>query len=49
MRRTIGNHFMYETGIGLGYKYIFSNNIGFPSSKSQAVINLHLRIGYSFK
>ncbi len=44
IRRNIGKHFNYETGIGLGYRYIFDNQ----ENKSDAVLNLHLRIGYRF-
>ena len=44
IRRNIGKHFNYETGIGLGYRYIFDKQ----ENKSDAVLNLHLRIGYRF-
>lgn len=40
IRRNIGTHFNYETGLGIGYRF-FSN-------ESEAVGNLHLRIGYIF-
>ncbi|AUP78097.1 hypothetical protein [Flavivirga eckloniae] len=48
MRRQIGKHFMYETGIGIGYRHIFSKNSGYTDNKSEAAVNLHLRIGYRF-
>ena len=40
IRRNIGVHFNYEAGAGIGYRF-FSN-------ESEAVGNLHLRIGYVF-
>jgi len=40
IRRNIGVHFNYEAGVGIGYRF-FSN-------ESEAVGNLHLRIGYVF-
>jgi len=40
IRRNIGTHFNYETGVGIGLRF-FSN-------VSEAVGNLHLRIGYVF-
>ncbi len=45
IRRNIGNHFTYETGIGLGYRYYFAENI---KNKGEANLNLHLRLGYRF-
>ncbi|AXT18411.1 hypothetical protein D7030_07840 [Flavobacteriaceae bacterium AU392] len=43
IRRSIGNHFNYETGIGVGYNYIFG---GF--NEGEVAVDLHLRIGYKF-
>ena len=40
IRRNIGIHFNYETGVGIGYRF-FSNG-------SEVVGNLHFRIGYVF-
>lgn len=48
IRRNIGKHFTYEAGIGLGYRYIFAKQAGFLENESDAALNLHLRIGYSF-
>ncbi|WP_299313578.1 hypothetical protein [uncultured Aquimarina sp.] len=48
IRRNIGKHFNYETGIGVGYIHYFSENSGFTKNKGEAAINLHLRIGYQF-
>ncbi len=48
IRRNIGNKFCYETGIGIGYRYIFAKQAGFIENKSEVTTNLHLRIGYRF-
>lgn len=48
IRRNIGKHFNYETGIGLGYRYIFAKEAGYSENESEAALNLHLRIGYRF-
>ncbi|WP_245591244.1 MULTISPECIES: hypothetical protein [Aquimarina] len=48
IRRNIGTHFNYETGIGIGYIHFFSKNSGFTKDKGEAAINLHFRIGYHF-
>ena len=44
IRRSIGLHFSYETGIGLGYNYLFYSN----QTIGEAAAELHLRIGYMF-
>ena len=48
IRRNIGNHFNYETGIGLGYRYIFAKQAGYLQNESEVALNIHLRIGYKF-
>lgn len=48
IRRNIGNHFNYETGIGIGYVYYFAKSAGYLENKSDVALNLHLRIGYRF-
>lgn len=48
IRRHIGDHFTYETGIGIGYRYIFAKSAGYSEDESEAALNLHLRIGYRF-
>ncbi len=42
IRRTIGKHFAYETGFGIGYAHEFESN------SSGTAVDLHLRIGYTF-
>lgn len=48
IKRNIGNHFTYETGIGIGYRYIFAKNVGYLENQSETALNLHLRLGYRF-
>ncbi len=48
IRRNIGNHFNFETGIGLGYQYTFAKQSGYDKDESKAIFNLHLRVGYRF-
>ncbi|WP_299777646.1 hypothetical protein [uncultured Formosa sp.] len=49
IRRHIGNHFNYETGIGLGYgRYITTKEDYYYGDKNVLAANLHLRIGYTF-
>lgn len=48
IRRHIGEHFTYEAGIGIGYRYTFAKQAGYSEDESEAALNLHLRIGYKF-
>lgn len=48
LKRNIGKHFTYETGIGIGYRYIFAESAGYSKNEEEAAANLHLRIGYRF-
>lgn len=49
IRRNIGKHFGYETGIGLGYRYTFySNHTNYGNNEGELWFNLHLRIGYKY-
>ncbi|WP_235817882.1 hypothetical protein [Formosa haliotis] len=50
IRRHIGNHFNYETGIGVGYGRYLTNRDGYEyyGDKNVVAVNLHLRIGYTF-
>jgi hypothetical protein len=48
IRRNVGKHFTYETGIGIGYRYIFAKQAGFLENESEVAVNLHLRLGYRF-
>ncbi|MFH6990136.1 hypothetical protein ACHRVW_20550 [Flavobacterium collinsii] len=42
IRRSLGSHFHYETGFGIGYSHSFENY-----KKGEAAVDLHLRIGYN--
>ena len=48
IKRNIGRHFTYETGIGIGYQYTFAKQAGYLKNESDVTLNLHLRIGYRF-
>jgi len=48
IKRNIGKHFCFETGAGIGYRYYFYDINGFNVNGGEAVLNLHLRIGYRF-
>lgn len=48
IRRVYWNHFSFETGIGIGYRYIFAKSAGYLENVSETAIDLHLRIGYTF-
>ncbi|UPQ78603.1 hypothetical protein M0M57_13355 [Flavobacterium azooxidireducens] len=50
IRRNIANsNFNFETGIGIGYRYYFLKQYGYIDNDSEIVLDLHLRIGYTFK
>jgi hypothetical protein len=48
IRRSIGSHFNFEAGIGVGYQHIFAKQAGYGNDENNATVNLNLRIGYSF-
>ena len=48
IRRNVGNHFTYETGIGIGYVHYFKKENVILFNESDVAVNLHLRIGYRF-
>ena len=48
IRRSIGNHFNYEAGVGLGYRYTFAEDAGYNENESEVAWNIHLRMGYAF-
>jgi hypothetical protein len=48
IRRNPGNHFQYETGLGLGIRYLFVKEVGHSETQMDVMLNLHLRIGYRF-
>lgn len=49
IKRNISNsNFNYELGIGLGYRYNFLKKYGFTKNTSEAALDLHVRLGYTF-
>lgn len=48
IKRSIGDHFTFETGIGLGYRYYFWKRIGFQENEGEAALDLHIRLEYTF-
>lgn len=48
IRRNIGQHFNYETGIGIGYIRYLGDRAENLKNKGGVDVNLHLRIGYRF-
>ncbi|MCL5247654.1 hypothetical protein M4I21_17690 [Cellulophaga sp. 20_2_10] len=48
IKRNFGSHFTYETGIGIGYRYIFAKSVGYLENEDEVALNLHLRVGYRF-
>lgn len=48
IRRNIGNHFNYETGIGIGYVHYFEKDNVILLDDNDVTVNIHLRIGYRF-
>jgi hypothetical protein len=48
IRRVYGKHFSFETGIGIGYRYIFDKSAGYYENNGDFEVDLHFRIGYSF-
>ena len=49
IRRNLGYNFMFEAGLGLGYKInLYKNNSGYFKNRGESVVDLHLRIGKTF-
>lgn len=48
IKRNLGEHFNYETGVGFGYQYVFAKQAGYGENESRLNMNIHLRIGYTF-
>jgi len=49
IRRHIGSsNFNYEAGIGIGYQYVFLKQYGYLENASEAYMDLHVRVGYTF-
>ncbi|MBC9795099.1 hypothetical protein [Sinomicrobium weinanense] len=48
IKRSIGDHWTYEAGIGIGYRHYFTKKLGYESDEKEVAADLHLRIGYTF-
>lgn len=49
IKRSIGKHFTYEAGIGIGYHHIFENDYDWVTNDDvEIALDLHVRIGYTF-
>ena len=49
IRRNVGKHFTYETGIGIGYYHLFKkDSVIIFDDRNGVAVNLHLRLGYRF-
>lgn len=48
IKRSIGEHFNFETGLGIGYVRYFEQQSFFNNDRNDVGVNLHLRIGYRF-
>jgi hypothetical protein len=48
LKRTVGNHFTHEAGIGIGYRYYFAKSAGYINNEGEVDVNIHLRVGYLF-
>lgn len=50
IRRNIAkSNFNFEAGIGLGYRFYFYKQNSFSKNDGETTLDLHLRIGYTFK
>jgi hypothetical protein len=50
IRRNIAkSNFNFEAGIGLGYRFYFLKQYGFSKNDGETALDLHLRVGYTFK
>lgn len=50
IRRNIANsNFNFEAGIGFGYRFYFLKQYGYSKNEGETALDLHLRIGYTFK
>ena len=48
IRRSIGDHFTFEGGVGLGFRFISEKNASRYNDDDVLAGNLHLRVGYRF-
>lgn len=48
IRRSFGKYLNYETGLGVGYQYVFKKSAGYSENEGAVAVNLHIRIGFRF-
>lgn len=48
LKRKVGNHFTFETGLGYGLSVVSKNYEDIVNIEIDPAINLHLRLGYIF-
>jgi len=48
IRRNLGEKFNFEAGVGLGYRFYFSDEAIFKEDQQELAADIHLRIGYTF-
>lgn len=48
IRRNIGNHFTFETGLGIGWRYTSVDDDSFLENNSEVLATVRLRFGYRF-
>lgn len=46
LRRVIGDHVTFETGIGIGCRLVFGEYVGVRENEIKGVLHLNVRIGY---
>ncbi|MFD2909690.1 hypothetical protein ACFSX9_13210 [Flavobacterium ardleyense] len=48
IKRTYFDHLTFETGVGIGQVFYLGKSSQYLAKKSETVLDLHLRIGYTF-
>ncbi|MEY5069880.1 MAG: hypothetical protein RLZ47_1742 [Bacteroidota bacterium] len=46
IKRNLSKRLNFETGLGLGYRYIFAKQAGYSANEGDVAMNLHLRFGF---
>ena len=50
LRRNIAkSNLNFEVGVGFGYRFYFLKQYGYSKNDGETALDLHLRIGYTFK
>lgn len=48
IRRHIGMHFNYETGLGIGFRHLFGESMKYYDVENDIAVNINIRVGYTF-